>query len=187
MGIALYESSFVPQRTVRRHFMFYTARAQQALEHQSFFFDQKEKLSLMLNTIGAEAKAASFPACMDYPELTTAVTQLLDEAVLASTLTFDQIQQAGLQMGPFTEKVNLVETVAADVRSRAMAVPKTVSRKRGRREEEDDEEMSFASYTTCNKRGRNTAADYDMVIEPAYCGNYAENFLQTAWWTQVCE
>ena len=187
MGIALYESTYVPQRTVRRHFMFYTARAQQALEHQSFFFEQKEKLSIMLNTIGAEAKAASFPACMDYPELTAAVTQLLDEAIYASTLTFDQIQQAGLQMGSFTEKIQLVETVAADVRSRALAAPKTVSRKRGRRDDGDDEEISFASYTTCNKRGRNTAADYDMVIEPSYCGNYAENFLQTAWWTQVCE
>ncbi|KAK5112726.1 hypothetical protein LTR62_003824 [Meristemomyces frigidus] len=187
MGIALYDTAYVPQRTVRRHFMFYTARAQQAMEHQSFFFEQKAKLAHMLNTVGADAKTASFPACMEYPELTEAVTQLYQEACFASTLTFDQIQHAGMQMAPFSERVRVVEDAAADVRSRTMAVPKTVSRKRGRRDEEEDEEMSCSSYTTCNKRGRNTAADYDMVVEPSYCGPYVDRFLQPAWWTQVCE
>jgi len=169
--------------------MMYTARAQQAFEIQNFFFEQKAKLTSLLNTIGQEAKSAPFPICMDYPELTDAVTQLLGEAQVASGLTYDQLQQAGVEMRPFAEKVQLVENVAADARTRAMTAAKPVSRKRGRRDEEDEDEMAGVSYSnTSNKRNRNVPASYDMVIEPNYCGPYAERFLQTAWWTQqLCD
>ena len=189
MGYAIhsYDTGYVQQPTMRRCFLLYTPRARQAYEHQQFFFEQKDRLATLLNTVGAESKTASFPACMDYPDLINGITQLLEEAQLMSSLTFAQIEQSGVVIAPFSEKVRLAETIAADVRGRAMATPKPVTRKRGRRDEDEDEEMAYSSYTTCNKRGRNTAADYDMSFEPSYCGPYAERFLQTAWWTQVCE
>ncbi|TKA68498.1 hypothetical protein B0A55_08794 [Friedmanniomyces simplex] len=183
MGLTMhtYDSGYAPQRPARRHFMMYTARAQQAFQLQHFFFEQKDNLASMLNAVGHEAKAASFPACMDYPELIDAVTQLLQEAQLMSSLTFAQIQQAGVETAAFAEKVGIVEGVLAGIRMRAMAAPsKPAPRKRGRRDEEEDEEMAVASYNLSNKRNRYVAADHDMVIERSY--------LQTAWWTQpICD
>ena len=190
MGFALhtYDSGYAPQPTIRRRFLMYTPRAQQAYEQQQFYFEQKERLATLLNTVGAESKSASFPACMEYPDLINGITQLLEEAQWMSGLTFAQIEQSGVQIAPFSEKVHLAESVAADVRVRAMATPKPVSRKRGRRDEDQEVAMGYFSYTTCNKRGRNTAAEYDMSFEPSsFCGPYADKFLQTAWWTQVCE
>lgn len=165
--------------------MMYTPRARAAFQHQQFFFEQKAKLSDLLNNIGRDAKTiAGQQTCMDVFELTTVITQLLEEAQLACTLTFEQIERYGVQMQPFAEKVQMVETVAAEVHARALVAvaPKAASCKRGRAVEEDDEDMS---YTYKRTRG---FGDYVMVIEPAYCGPYADRFLQSAWWTQpVCE
>lgn len=173
-------------RTARHHFMMYTPRAQAAFQHQQFFFEQKEKLTSLLITVGQDARVATdHQACLDYFELTTVVTQLLEEARLLSTLTFDAIERSGVQMQPFAEKVDMVEKVAAEVRMRsvAVAVAKPVSRKRGRMMDDEEEQTSFAV-----KRHRNIPADQEMMIEPSFCGPYADRFLQTAWWTQqVCE
>ncbi|KAK5127176.1 hypothetical protein LTR85_008537 [Meristemomyces frigidus] len=187
MGLAMYSDDLFnappQQRTARHHFMVYTPRAQAAFQHQQFFFEQKEKLSVLLNTVGRDAKMATdHQACADYYELTTVVTQLLEEAQLMCGLTFNQIQQSGGQMQPFAEKVQLVETVAIEVRTRAVAAPKPVSRKRGRTMD-DEEEMNFAV-----KRYRSTPVDQEMMIESAFCSPYADNFMQTAWWTRpICD
>ena len=122
---------------------------------------------------------------MDYFELTTVITQLLEEAQVISAFTYDQIERSGIQMQPFADKVQLVESVAAEVRAKALmaAAPKPLSRKRGRMMDEEEEDMSFTQ-----KRKRGYGADQDMVIEPAFCGPYADRHLQTAWWTQqICE
>lgn len=180
------QPSNVPQRTARHHFMMYTSRARIAFQHQQFFFEQKEKLSNLLNSVGQDARiAAGQPACMDYYELTTVITQLLEEAQILSALTYEQIERSGIQMQPFAEKVQLVESVAAEVRVKTFmaAAPKPVSRKRGRMMDEEEEDMS-STY----KRNRGFGVDQDMMVEPAFCGPYAERHLQTAWWTQpICE
>ncbi|KAK4540138.1 hypothetical protein LTR36_009724 [Oleoguttula mirabilis] len=187
MGLTLYsDNSFSapPQRTARAHFMMYTPRAQAAYQHQQFFFEQKEKLSSLLNTVGRDAKAATnYQLGADYYELTAVVTQLLEEAQLMSGFTFNQIQQSGVQMQPFAEKVQLVETVAVEVRMRAITAAKPVSRKRGRTTDGDEEEMSYAV-----KRYRQVPVDQEMVIQPAFCAPYANKFMQSAWWTQpMCD
>ncbi|EMC92115.1 hypothetical protein BAUCODRAFT_27467 [Baudoinia panamericana UAMH 10762] len=177
----MYDHTYTVPQTRRHYFTMYTPRAQTAFRFQQFFFEQKAKLSNLLNTVGQDAKAAPFPICMDYPELTSAITQLLCDAQAACGLTYDQIQQAGIETGPFAEKVEFAENVAADIRMRAMSVvkPATVLRKRGRRvDEEEEASVSFA------KRSRNAAADYDMVIEPNQCAPYADPLLLTAMWTQ---
>jgi len=185
MGLPMhtYDCGYTPQRPARRHFMMFTARAQQAFQLQQFFFEHRDRLAVLLNTVGQEAKAAGFPACMDYPELLDAVTQLLQEAQLMSSLTFAQVQQAGVETAPFAERVAVVEGVLAGVRMRAVAAPlaiKAAPRKRGRRDEDEDEEMAFTPFNVSNKRNRFVAADHDMVIERSY--------LQTAWWTQpICD
>ncbi|KAH9821976.1 hypothetical protein Tdes44962_MAKER04873 [Teratosphaeria destructans] len=182
-----------PQRsTPRRCFFAYTPRAQAALQCQQFFFDQKEKLSMLLNTVGHDARMAPCGSQIgnDYFELTTVITQLLEDASIASGLTLLQIESSGVQMQPFAEKVQLCEHVAVSARERAqqaaaaMAKP-AVSRKRGRvRDEEEEEEQCSSEY----KRYRHAPQDHNMVIEPSYCGPYADHFLQTAWWTQpVCD
>lgn len=177
-----YDPAYTPQRPARRHFMMFTARAQQAFQLQQFFFEHRDKLAALLNIVGQEAKAAGFPPCMDYPELLDAVTQLLQEAQLMSSLTFAQVQQAGVETAPFAERVAVVEGVLAEIRMRAVAAPlKAAPRKRGRRDEEEDEEMAaFTPFNVSNKRYRFGAAEHDMVIERSY--------LQTAWWTQpICD
>lgn len=168
--------------------MMYTHRAQQAFQHQQFFFEQKATLAAFLNALGQEAKAASFPACMDYPEIIQAVTQLLEEAQLMSSLTFAQLEQAGVDTTVFAEKVRIVEQVTAEVRMRAMATAsKSASRKRGRKEEDEDTEMAFSSYNASSKRNRYSGG-HDTVMELSYCGGYADRYLQTAWWTQpICD
>ena len=188
MGLAIhnYDAGYAPKPTIRRHFMRYTSRACQIFEYQDFFFAQREKLATMLNAVGAEAKMAPFPACMDYPKLTDAVSQLLEEAQWVSTLTFDQMEHAGIQMAPFGEKVRLVEEAASELRMRAIEAPKAVSNsKRSRRDEDEDEEMACSSYTMSNKRGRTAPAEYDApTVQSPSCRPFAEPFLQTAWWTQ---
>jgi hypothetical protein len=196
MGFPIqHDAGFAPiprARMARHHFMMYTPRAQAAFEHQQFFFEQKEKLAALLNTLGQDAKLAPLGSEVgnDYHELTTVVTQLLDEAQVASGFTLDQIERSGLVMQPFAENVQLVEQVAASARERAAAAAAAtkapvVSRKRGRgRDEEEDEEMLF-EY----KRYRHNTVDHDMMmVESAYCGPYAEQFLETAWWTEpICQ
>ncbi|KAI6868281.1 hypothetical protein KC343_g7742 [Hortaea werneckii] len=111
----------------RRHFMMTSPRAQAAFHHQQFFFEQKDKLAHLLNTISADARNAtsistSSPAsCItssDYHELLTVTTQLLSEAQTLSTWTFDMIESNGPQVEPFAEKVALVERVAGELRER---------------------------------------------------------------------
>lgn len=180
--------------TARRHFMMYTPRAQAAFQHQNFFFAQKEKLSNLLNSLGRDAKFAPCGSQVgnDYFELTAVVTSLLEEAQTASAFTFDQIERSGIQMQPFAKKVQLVEQVAAEMKERAVAAAVTLatpafSRKRGRARDEDEDEDDDDAMLEY-KRYRCTIADHDMILEPAFCGPYADRFLQTAWWTQqLCD
>ncbi|KAI7507670.1 hypothetical protein KC347_g6718 [Hortaea werneckii] len=111
----------------RRHFMMTSPRAQAGFHHQQFFFEQKDKLAHLLNTIGTDARNAtsisiSSPASSatssDYHELLTVTTQLLSEAQSLSTWTFNMIESNGLQVEPFAEKVALVERVAGELRER---------------------------------------------------------------------
>ncbi|KAF2769375.1 hypothetical protein EJ03DRAFT_351326 [Teratosphaeria nubilosa] len=198
MGLPVHtDATFAPatQRpTPRRCFFAYTPRAQAALQYQQFFFDQKEKLAVLLNTVGYDAKMAPCGSQIgnDYFELTTVITQLLQEASTASGLTLLQIESSGVQMQPFAEKVQLCEQAAVSARERAqqaaVAMTRPVgSRKRGRgreEEEEEEEEQCSSEY----KRYRHAPQDHSMVIEPSHCGPYADRFLQTAWWTQpVCD
>ncbi|KAI7205852.1 hypothetical protein KC343_g7604 [Hortaea werneckii] len=113
----------------RRHFMMTSPRAQAAFHHQQFFFEQKDKLAHLLNTISADARNAtsistSSPASSttssDYHELLTVTTQLLSEAQTLSTWTFDMIESNGPQVEPFAEKVALVERVAGEMRERVL-------------------------------------------------------------------
>ncbi|KAI6819558.1 hypothetical protein KC332_g2388 [Hortaea werneckii] len=113
----------------RRHFMMTSPRAQAAFHHQQFFFEQKDKLAHLLNTISADARNAtsfstSFPASSttssDYHELLTVTTQLLSEAQTLSTWTFDMIESNRPQVEPFAEKVALVERVAGELRERVL-------------------------------------------------------------------
>jgi len=115
----------------RRHFMMTSPRAQAAFHHQQFFFEQKDKLAHLLNTISADARNAtsitnpSFTASTpttssDYHELLTVTTQLLSEAQTLSTWTFDMIESNGPQVEPFAEKVALVERVAGELRERVL-------------------------------------------------------------------
>ncbi|KAK5699457.1 hypothetical protein LTR17_023226 [Elasticomyces elasticus] len=189
MGLTMhsFDSGYAPQRPMRHCFMMYTARAQQAFQYQQFYFEAKTKLGDMLIIVGQEAKAASFPACMDYPEIIEAITQLLQEAQLMSTLTFAQIEQAGVETAPFAEKVGVVESVLANVRMRSVAATKPVARKRARRDEEEDVEMSFSSYNVCNKRNRFSASEHNLAVQPSNCGGYAD-YLQTSHWAQaICD
>lgn len=194
----MHQPTLAAPQTMRRHFMMYTPRAQAAFQHQQFFFEQKEKLAGLLNTVGQDAKTiAARLGCTghaqlgsDYHELTTVTTQLLEEAQAMSAWTFDVIERSGVQMQPFEEKVRMVEQVASQLRARAeeaaaaVATP-AVSKKRSRARDDDDDEIEVQSS---HKRGRGFGMDHEMSIEPAYCGPYAERFLQTAWWTQqVCE
>ena len=185
MGLAMYQpqSVEVQQRTARHHFMTYRPRAHAAFQHQQFFFEQKEKLAALLNTVGRDAKrVTTLQAGAEYYELTTVVTQLLEEAQVLSRFTFDQVHRSGVQMAPFAEKVALVERVTIEVRARAAAVAivaKPVVRKRGRNTDED-EEMTFSV-----KRYREDAMPEQMIVEPtAYCGSYANNFMQNTPWSQ---
>ncbi|KAK3074326.1 hypothetical protein LTR53_003316 [Teratosphaeriaceae sp. CCFEE 6253] len=172
-----YDPAYTTPRPARRRFMMYTARAQQAFQHQEFFFEQKDKLACMLNAVGQEARAASFPACMAWTEIIDAVTQLLNEAQVMSSLTFAQIEQAGVDTRLFAEKVGIVEQASAEVRMRTMApTPKPAARKRARRDEEEDEEMAYSSYNVCNKRNR-YVADHDMAMGSSFCGGYADPYL----------
>lgn len=162
--------------------MMYTPRARLAFQYQQFFFEQREKLSSLLNTVSIDARVANGQqVCLDYFELTTVVTQLLSEAQDLSTLTCDQLERGGVQTQPFAEKVQIVETLATELRTRVSASQKAVSKKRGRSMDDDEDEvdMDFAV-----KRYRNAPVDHDMLIEPAFCGPYAERFLQNAWWSQ---
>ncbi|GAB1732339.1 hypothetical protein NU195Hw_g7284t1 [Hortaea werneckii] len=107
----------------RRHFMMTSPRAQAAFHHQQFFFQQKDNLAHLLNTISADARnATSSPAysttSSDYHELLTVTTQLLSEAQTLSTWTFDMIESNGPQVEPFAEKVALVERVAGELREK---------------------------------------------------------------------
>lgn len=183
MGLAMYSNDIPQQRTARHFFTMYTPRGQAAFQFQQFFFEKKDQLAFLLNTIGRDAKMATDrQACADYCELITVVTQLLEEAQLMSGLTFAQLTQSGVQMEPFAEKVQLVETVASEVRTRAVAAPKPVARKRGRTMD-DEEDMSFAV-----KRSRHVPVDQEMTMEPAFCSPYAEKFMQNAWWSQqICD
>ncbi|RMY74562.1 hypothetical protein D0863_03176 [Hortaea werneckii] len=115
----------------RRHFMMTSPRAQAAFHHQQFFFEQKDNLAHLLNTISADARTAtsitnpSFTASTpttssDYHELLTVTTQLLSEAQTLSTWTFDMIESNGPQVEPFAEKVALVERVAGELRERVL-------------------------------------------------------------------
>ncbi|KAI7083023.1 hypothetical protein KC356_g7908 [Hortaea werneckii] len=113
----------------RRHFMMTSPRAQAGFYHQQFFFEQKDKLAHLLNTIGTDARNAtsisiSSPASSatssDYHELLTVSTQLLSEAQALSTWTFDMIESNGPQVEPFAEKVALVERVAGELRERVL-------------------------------------------------------------------
>ncbi|KAI6805968.1 hypothetical protein KC332_g7049 [Hortaea werneckii] len=113
----------------RRHFMMTSPRAQAGFHHQQFFFEQKDKLAHLLNTIGTDARNAtsisiSSPASSatssDYHELLTVTTQLLSDAQSLSTWTFDMIESNGPQVEPFAEKVALVERVAGELRERVL-------------------------------------------------------------------
>ncbi|KAI6892979.1 hypothetical protein D0869_13549 [Hortaea werneckii] len=114
----------------RRHFMMTSPRAQAAFHHQQFFFEQKDKLAHLLNTIGADARNATISLSSshastpttpsDYHELLTVTTHLLSEAQTLSTWTFDMIESNGPQVEPFAEKVALVERVAGELRERAL-------------------------------------------------------------------
>lgn len=115
----------------RRHFMMTSPRAQAAFHHQQFFFEQKDKLAHLLNTIGADARnATTIPnpslasstttTSSDYHELLTVTTNLLSEAQTLSTWTFDMIESNGPQVEPFAEKVALVERVAGELRERVL-------------------------------------------------------------------
>jgi len=183
----------MPTKTPRHHFMMYTARARAAFQYQQFFFEQREKLSSMLNAVSADARAASSQqqVCMDYYELTSVVTQLLSDAQVFSALTYDQLDRQGVQMQPFAEKVQMVESVATELRLRACASQKSVSKKRGRRmdDDEDEEEIDIMDTTPAPrkyavKRYRRAPVDQEMFVEPAFCGPYADRFLQNAWWNQ---
>ncbi|GAB1737482.1 hypothetical protein NU219Hw_g1620t1 [Hortaea werneckii] len=116
--------------SARRHFMMTSPRAQTAFHHQQFFFEQKDKLAHLLNTIGADARNAttistSSPASThttssDYHELLTVTTHLLSEAQSLSTWTFDLIESNGPQVEPFAEKIALVERMAGELRERVL-------------------------------------------------------------------
>ncbi|RMY89640.1 hypothetical protein D0862_10178 [Hortaea werneckii] len=116
--------------SARRHFMMTSPRAQAAFHHQQFFFEQKDKLAHLLNTIGADARNAttistSSPASTpttssDYHELLTVTTHLLSEAQSLSTWTFDLIESNGPQVEPFAEKIALAERMAAELRERVL-------------------------------------------------------------------
>ncbi|KAI7277839.1 hypothetical protein KC345_g6366 [Hortaea werneckii] len=104
-------------------------RAQAAFHHQQFFFEQKDKLAHLLNTISADARnstsfstssPASSTTSSDYHELLTVTTQLLSEAQSLSTWTFDMIESNGPQVEPFAEKVALVERIAGELRERVL-------------------------------------------------------------------
>ncbi|KAK5129602.1 hypothetical protein LTR08_003033 [Meristemomyces frigidus] len=183
MGLAMFsnQSVDVPQVTARHHFMVYRPRAHAAFQHQQFFFEQKEKLSALLNAIGRDARTATtYQAGADYHELTTVVTQLLEEAQMLSRFTFDQVQRCGVVMQPFAEKVLLVESVALEVRARAVVLAKPASRKRGRDMDDEDE----ADFAVKRYRG----VEQHSATEAAYCGSYADKFMRNTPWSQpTCE
>ncbi|RMY43621.1 hypothetical protein D0863_16310 [Hortaea werneckii] len=115
----------------RRHFMMTSPRAQAAFHHQQFFFEQKDKLAHLLNTIGADARNATTislsssqaptpTTSSDYHELLTVTTHLLSEAQTLSTWTFDMVESNGAQVEPFAEKVALVERIAGELRGRVL-------------------------------------------------------------------
>ncbi|KAI7340566.1 hypothetical protein KC354_g17195 [Hortaea werneckii] len=113
----------------RRHFMMTSPRAQAAFHHQQFFFEQKDKLAHLLNTIGADARNATISlsshastptTSSDYHELLTVTTHLLSEAQTLSTWTFDMIESNGPQIEPLAEKVALVERLAGELRERVL-------------------------------------------------------------------
>lgn len=190
--------------------MMYTPRAQAAFQHQQFFFAEQEKLANLLNTISHDARAAmTFTTAQqqayggaDYHELTTVTTQLLEEAQAMSAWTFDTIERNGVQLQPFSEKVVLVEQVAAELRSRvqetiaaaaatAAARPVAGSKKRSRGRDDEEEELPQQQRREVSfsyKRARGCGVDQEMSFEPSHCGPYAQNFLQPAWRMQpICE
>lgn len=136
-------------------------------QHPHYFWYQSDKLTVLLNNLLSDT--TSFTQEAYFYQARESLSQLLNESQCFSGLTREQLRQLEPNVRTFIEKVQNVDVLVQewDMR-RQMAIAasqKQVSRKRGRDEEEEENDVpSFGSM----KRRRESCSAQWMDVEAAY-------------------
>ena len=130
-------------------------------QHPQYFWGQSDKLTSLLDQVVADATTFGVhDDCMQAGEI---LTQLLNESQFFSALTREQLRQLEPDVRAFVDKVQAVDGLAAEwderIRQKKIQLSsKTVSKKRGRSDDFEDE------YAVPVKRHRATCGE-EMMME----------------------
>lgn len=143
-----------------------TMKGAAGLQHPHYFFAQTDKLASLLDRLAMNSIA--YGGREDCIQAGQILTQLLDESKLYGGLTREQLRLLEPNVRAFVDKVQAVDSLAAEWDERKPQVNmKKPCRKRGRTE--DSEECLPISM----KRSRDSCGGEMMDMEVPFNGSYA--------------
>lgn len=156
-----------------------------SLQHPSFFIAQGENLTALLDVVVHESESATNPdALIDYLELTSILTDLLEEARIFATFTVDELQLREQHVRSFLDKVGTVQHAVGDWDARTR-VSMPASRKRARSIDLDE-----ATVVALKRRRESDAGDsmtsdgLSSVPVPSILPSIEESPTPVAWWNE---
>lgn len=154
------------------------------IQHPSHFIAQGENLTALLSVVVHESESATNPdALIDYLELTSILTDLLEEARLFATFTVDQLQLRESHVRSFLDKIETVQHAVGDWNARTK-VSMPASRKRARTTDLDE-----ATVVALKRRRESDAEDH---IPDGFCSfpipsilpSIEESPTPMPWWNE---
>lgn len=146
-------------------------------QHPLFFIAQSENLTALLDVVVHESESATNPdALIDYLELTSILTSLLEEARLFATLTEDDLHGRQQHVRNFLDRIQTVKDAVGDWDARTK-VSMPTSRKRAR-------SIDFEEATTVALKRRRESDAEDGVPVPSVLPSIETSPTPMAWWTE---